>query len=160
MPTQNEELLKQTVEELQSKVQEVTTYLTLLKNTFDQISITNETVPVSHGELFYSTQSIYLNLPFYASPGDCSVEVYVDEGSGKHRAITPIITYLGNCMQIDLDVPKTGYIIVHGMGTMTPLDVSYPPSMFCPTFITLVDEDPKQFEPANKVDGEIDKWLR
>jgi len=108
MPTQNEEQLKIAVDNLQSKMQEVTAYIKVLQETFNQMFVANDSSTTQHGEMFHQTQSFYMNLPFYANPGESSVSVYVLEGNGKFRAVTPIITYMGNSIQFDFDSPQSG----------------------------------------------------
>jgi len=101
---ENEELLRDKVNKLQSQVYQITMYLEEQKRLID-----NMAPPIgAYSHTFYHQQQVQLGF----ITQEQSISVYIEVAPGSHKQVHPIITQTENQTQLDFDMPYTGYAII------------------------------------------------
>lgn len=135
MATENEEILKAHIEDLQTSMMQMTGYLHELVQIVNQ----NQNMSDSYSHQFYSQDQVDVYLPFYVSPTSL-VSVMVEETPGQYRQVTPIININSQNVTVKFDRQQSGFVIIYN-DVGCAMNIDPPPNLVSMGSVSL-------YEPA------------
>ncbi len=109
MSTENENILKERVEQLQLAMCTITQQLAEVVRVANQ---NTDMVDTPYGQQFYDMSEVQIYLPFYLTP-ESIISVMVEE-NGQFRQVSPALTLNGNQITVNFDRTYTGIVKVTG----------------------------------------------